>query len=268
VRRTAVALVTACLALPALAACGSASTASSSPPTSAGSTGSSSPGLTGTINVFAASSLKEAFTALGQKFEAAHPGVKVVFNFAASSDLANQITQGAPADVFASASAKNMTQVTAAGDASGPTTFAKNVMEIAIPPANPGKISSLADLTRAGTKLALCQSQVPCGSTAATVFKNAKLTVKPVTLEPDVKSVLGKVELGEVDAGLVYVTDVRAAGSKVTGIVIPGDVNASTSYPIAALTKSANAPTATAFVAYVLGADGMTVLAADGFAKP
>jgi molybdate transport system substrate-binding protein len=243
------------LALPVLAACGS----SSSPAASTG---------TSTVNVFAASSLMEAFTTLGAQFEATHPGVKVVFNFAASSDLATQITQGAPADVFASASAKNMTQVADAGGATAPTTFVKNVMEIVVPPANPGQVTALADLAKAGIKLAVCQPQVPCGSTAATVFRNASLTVKPVTLEPDVKSVLGKVELGEVDAGVVYVTDVRAAGDKVTGILIPDGVNASTSYPIAALTKAANAAGAAAFVAYVLSADGASVLAADGFAKP
>ena len=141
-------------------------------------------------------------------------------------------------------------------------------MEIALPPANPGNITALADLAKAGVKLALCQDQVPCGSTAAKVFTNAKLTVAPVTLEPDVKSVLAKVELGEVDAGLVYLTDVRAAGDKVKGIEIPSDVNASTSYPIAALTKAVNASLAKAFVDYVLSADGASVLAADGFAKP
>jgi molybdate transport system substrate-binding protein len=270
VRRPAVVVATLVLALPLLAACGSSST----PATSAGTSTSPSastpsvPAITGTINVFAASSLKEAFTTLGTQFEAAHPGVKVVLNFAASSDLATQITQGAPADVFASASAKNMTQVTDAGGAASPTTFVKNVMEIAVPPANPGKVTALADLAKAAIKLAVCQAQVPCGSTAATVFKNANLTVRPVTLEPDVKSVLGKVELGEVDAGVVYVTDVRAAGDKVMGIVIPDDVNASTSYPIAALTKAGNAAGAAAFVAYVLSADGASVLSADGFAKP
>jgi molybdate transport system substrate-binding protein len=270
VRRTALALGIACLALPALAGCGSSSSpaASTSAGSSTGASTASSPAITGTINVFAASSLQEAFTTLGQQFEAAHPGVKVVFNFAASSDLATQITQGAPADVFASASIKNMTQVTTAGDASNPTSFVKNVMEIAIPPANPAKITVLADLARSGIKLALCQAQVPCGSTAAMVFTNAKLTVHPATLEPDVKSVLAKVELDEVDAGVVYVTDVRSAGAKVIGILIPDDVNASTTYPIAALTKSGNSATAQAFVAYVLGSDGATVLAADGFEKP
>ena len=260
--RTARVLAAAAIAGLALSACGSSST-----PVSAGAS-SAAPTIIGTVTVFAAASLKEAFTTLGQQFEAAHPGVKVVFSFAASSDLATQITQGAPADVFASASAKNMTQVTAAGYASGPVTFAKNSMEVALPPSNPAKITALSDLAKAGVKVALCQVLVPCGSTAAKVFVNAGLVVKPVTLEADVKSVLAKVELGEVDAGMVYVTDVLSAGTKVVGLPIAAAVNASTAYPIAALTKSANAAAAQAFVAYVLSAAGSTVLTADGFAKP
>ncbi len=263
-RRTAPAFALIAAAVLALAACGSSST----PAATTGAGASSAPSITGTITVFAASSLKEAFTAIGQQFEAAHPGVKVVFNFAASSDLATQITQGAPADVFASASGKNMTQVTTAGYAAASTPFVKNTMEIAAPPANPFKVTGVADLAKTGIKLALCQPQVPCGSTAAAVFTNAKLTVHPVTLEADVKSVLAKVELGEADAGVVYVTDVRAAGSKVVGIPIADGVNASTTYPIAALTKSTNSAAAQAFVAYVLSAGGSTVLTADGFAKP
>jgi molybdate transport system substrate-binding protein len=253
-----------CAAL-ALAGCG---TSSAPAATALAGGGSPAAAVTGTINVFAAASLTEAFTTLGKQFEAAHPGVKVVFNFAASSDLATQITQAAPADVFASASAKNMAQVTSAGYASDPTTFANNTMEIATPPTNPASVSTVADLGKASTKIAVCQPLVPCGSTAAKVFTNANVTVKPVTLEPDVKSVLAKVELGEVDAGVVYVTDVRAAGAKVLGVVIPADVNASTSYPIAALTKSTNPTTARAFVAYVLSDAGASVLTADGFAKP
>jgi molybdate transport system substrate-binding protein len=260
IRTPQVLLSAAALGL-ALTACGSASTASPA-------AGGSSPAMTGTITVLAASSLKEAFTTIGKQFEAAHPGVKVVFSFAASSDLATQITQGSPADVFASASVKNMTQVVTAGYATSPTTFVKNTMEIALPLSNPASITALSDLAKSSVKLAVCQPQVPCGSTADTVFTNAGLTVKPVTLEPDVKSVLAKVELGEVDAGVVYVTDVRAAGSKVLGLLIPASVNASTSYPIAALTKSADATAAKAFVAYVLSPSGGAVLAADGFAKP
>src|SRR6266536_1985685 len=200
--------------------------------------------------------------------EAAHPGVKVTFSFGASSGLATQITSGAPADVFASASPKNMRQVVAAGDALAPVNFAKNVMEVAVPPANPAHVTSLDDLAKSPVKVALCQPQVPCGAVAAKVFGNARITVTPVTLEPDVKSVLGKVELGDVDAGVVYVTDVNAAGAKVKGVPIPDRVNASTVYPIATISKSGNAATARAFVAYVVSAAGESLLSAAKFEKP
>ncbi len=170
--------------------------------------------------------------------------------------------------VFASASTKNMDSVVRSGAASGPTTFAKNAVEIAVPPANPGGVTSLADLAKPGLKIALCQPQAPCGATAQQVFDNAKIAVKPVTLGADVKAVLAAVQLGEVDAGVVYRTDVRAAGAKVTGIGIPAEQNASTSYPIAALTRAPNAAAARAFVDYVLSAAGTKVLTEAGFAKP
>jgi molybdate transport system substrate-binding protein len=161
-----------------------------------------------------------------------------------------------------------MTQVVTAGDAASSTNFVKNVMEIAVPPSNPGKVAGLADLAKSSVKVALCQPQVPCGTVAAKVFKNAKVTVKPVTLQPDVKSVLTQVELGNVDAGVVYVTDVSSAGAKVKGIVIPDMDNASTEYPIAALSHSSNSALAQAFVAYVLSGAGQSVLTADKFEKP
>lgn len=265
-RRTALRVTVVATAGLLLAGCGSSSTptAPGTPSTAA----SSAPGLSGTINVFAAASLKEGFTTLGKQFEAAHPGTRVVLNFGPSSGLATQINQGAPADVFASASTRNMDQVVAAGVATSPTDFAGNVMEIAVPPANPAGISQLSDLARSTVKVALCQKAVPCGVSAARALSNANLTVTPVTQEVDVKSVLAKVTLGEVDAGVVYVTDVRAAGTKVKGVVIPADVNASTKYPIATLTKAPNKVTAQAFTDYVLSADGARVLAADGFTKP
>jgi molybdate transport system substrate-binding protein len=278
VRRPVLTALTACAATTTLlAGCGSSSSGTSSPSTAstgsatasaAGASTSASASLSGQITVLAASSLTGSFTTLGKQFEVAHPGTTVVFSFGASSTLATQITQGAPADVFASAAVKNMDQVVAAKDATSPTTFAKNVMEIAVPPTNPGKVTALADLAKPGVKVALCAAAVPCGSTARQVFANDKITVKPVTTEVDVKSTLTKVELNEVDAGVVYVTDVLAAGSKVKGIMIPANVNASTSYPIAALTASKNAALAKAFVDYVLSGDGATVLTNAGFEKP
>src|SRR5215472_4586968 len=200
-------------ALVAVAAAGCSSSSSSTPSTSSSSSG-------GTITVFAAASLMGTFTQLGQQFEAAHKGDTVKFSFGPSSGLSTQITSGAPADLFASASPKNMQDVVSAGDASNPQNFAKNTMEVAVPPNNPAKVSSVNDLAKHSVKVALCQPQVPCGKVAAEVFKNVGITVKPVTLQPDVKSVLTQVETGNVDAGMVYVTDVMAAGSKVKGVTI------------------------------------------------
>ena len=225
-------------------------------------------GLGGSITVLAAASLTGSFTRIGKDFEAAHPGTRVTLSFGPSSGLARSITGGAPADVYASASQQTMDAVTSAGLAVEGGAFARNDMEIAVPPANPGGIAALADLARPRVKVALCQAQVPCGTGAAPVLAKAGLTVRPVTEEVDVKAVLTKVRLGEVDAGVVYRTDVLAAGATVRGIEIPADVNASTTYPIATLTKAANPTLAAAFVDYVLSADGRRVLADAGFTGP
>src|SRR6266700_149506 len=260
------ALAGVALAATAVAGCSSSSSSS----TASGSSSSSAPAAsssaaqTGTITVLGASSLKGTFTQLGKQFEAAHPGDTVKFSFGASSALATQINSGAPADVFASASPKNMDLVVTPGNASNPQDFAKNIMELAVPPSNPAKVTSVNDLAKSSVKVALCQPLVPCGVVAAEVFKNAKITVKPVTLQPDVKSVLTQVELGNVDAGVVYVTDVQAAGSKVKGVTIPASENATTVYPIAALTHSTEQSIAQAFVAYVLSPTGEQVLKAAG----
>jgi molybdate transport system substrate-binding protein len=221
-----------------------------------------------TIRVFAAASLTESFTELGKQFEKDHPGTKVQFSFGPSSGLAEQIGSDAPADVFASASPSNMDTVVQAGDAKDPEDFATNSMEIATPPDNPGKIDSLDDLANPGVKVAVCQPQVPCGKVAAEVFSKANLKVKPATEEVDVKSVLTKVTLGEVDAGMVYVTDVQAAGDKVKGVEIPEAQNASTSYPIATLTHSEHKLQASQFVDLVLSDEGAKVLEEAGFESP
>ena len=247
-------------ALVAVAAAGCSSSSS----TSSTSTSSS----TGTITVFAAASLMGTFTQLGKQFEAAHKGDTVKFSFGPSDGLAAEITSGAPADVFASASAKTMDTVVTAGDAASPTNFAKNVMEVAVPPNNPANVTSVTDLAKSSVKVALCEPTVPCGVVAAEVFKNAGITVKPVTLQADVKSVLTQVELGNVDAGMVYVTDVMAAGSKVKGVTIPASDNASTLYPIATISSSKHKSEAQAFVSYVLSPAGQQVLTAAGFQKP
>jgi molybdate transport system substrate-binding protein len=232
------------------------------------SSGSASEPVTGTITVFAAASLTESFTRLAGQFEDANPGVTVTLSFASSSALATQVVSGAPADVFASAGPAPMQQVVDAGAAAGATVFALNLMAIAVPPDNPGNVTGVQSLASASVTTALCQPQVPCGSTAQRVFSKAGVAVVPVTLEPDVKSVLSKVLLNEVDAGVVYATDVRAAGSRVAGIQIPAAINASTAYPIATLTDSGQQAAAAAFVAYVLSPAGQRVLAAAGFASP
>jgi molybdate transport system substrate-binding protein len=262
------ALVVAGATAVALAACSSGTTSGATSPSSSASGSTTSTAITGTVNVFAAASLQESFTTLKKQFEAAHPGVTITPNFGASSALATGITQGQPADVFASASQTNMDAVVKAGAAASSTPFAKNVGAIAVPAANPAGIASVNDLAKQGVKVAVCQAQVPCGGIATKVFANAKITVTPVSQEADVKAVLTKVSLGEVDAGIVYVTDVKSAGDKVKGIEIPADVNASTTYPIAALTKATNPTAAQAFVDYVLSPDGMAVLKAGGFASP
>jgi molybdate transport system substrate-binding protein len=252
----------------ALAAAAAAGCSSGTPTSSPSTSGAGSASTTGTITVFAAASLMGSFTQLGTQFDAAHPGDTVKFSFGPSSGLATEITSGAPADVFASAAPANMDTVVSAGDASSPRDFAKNTAQVAVPPNNPGNVSSLADLSKSSVKVALCQPQVPCGVVAGEVFKNAGITVTPVTLQPDVKSVLTQVELGSVDAGVVYVTDVMAAGAKVKGVVIPANDNASTLYPIATINSSKQKSIAQAFVAYVLSPAGQQVLAAAGFQKP
>jgi molybdate transport system substrate-binding protein len=252
------------LAALALTACGASASSSA---TSGSATTSSDPAAAA-ITVFAASSLKEAFTQIGTDYEAAHPGAKVTFSFGASSTLATQITQKAPADVFASASQKTMDTVTAAGAATGDSVFAINTMEIATPPTPTVPVTSLADLAKPGVKVVICQQDVPCGAAAQKLFTQNNVAVTPVSEEVDVKAVLSKVVLGEADAGIVYVTDVLAAGDKVVGVPIPTDQNVTTKYPIAPITASTNAAAAQAFVAYVLSPAGQKVLTAAGFSSP
>jgi molybdate transport system substrate-binding protein len=226
-------------------------------------------GVTGTVNVFAAASLTESFTKIGTDFEAANPGVKVTFSFAGSSALATQINQGAPADVFASAAPKNMTDVSEAGGITGtPVTFVTNTLEIAVPAGNPARITGLSDFAEQDLKIALCAEQVPCGAASEKVFDAAGITAAPDTLEQDVKAVLTKVSLGEVDAALVYRTDVRAAADKVEGIEFPEADEALNTYPIAVCAKAPNPAGAKAFIDYVLSGEGRAVLTEAGFGRP
>jgi molybdate transport system substrate-binding protein len=231
--------------------------------------GPSATGASGAVTVFAAASLTESFTTIGRDFEAANPGTKVTFNFAGSSALATQINQGAPADVFASASPATMKTVTDAGNADGsPVTFVRNQLVIAVPKGNPKGVTGLADLTKAGVKVALCAEQVPCGAAAKKALDAAGVKLTPVTLEQDVKAALSKVKLGEVDAALVYRTDAKAAVSDVDGIEFPESAGAINDYPIAVLKDAPNRTAARAFLAYVRSDKGEAVLTAAGFQTP
>jgi len=243
----------------ALAACGSDT---ASPATTA------APSPSGTIVVFAASSLTEAFKEIGNAFHTANPNATVTFNFAGSSDLVTQIGQGAPADVFASADDSNMAKLVAAGEAAGtPVSVAKNTFEIIVEKGNPKSIATVADLAKPGLTVVLCAPTVPCGKGAAKVLANAKVTVTPKSLEEKVKGVVTKVTAGEADAGIVFVTDVKAAGAAAQGVEIPADINAVSNYPMV-LTKEAKNASAKAFIDFVAGPQGQAILASHGFAKP
>ena len=227
--------------------------------------------LSGSITVFAAASLTKTFGILVAKFEAEHPGVTIATSFAGSADLAAQITAGAPADVFASADAKNMAKV--ATRVGTPVNFATNRLEIAVPPGNPAKIETFADLAKPGVKTVICAPAVPCGAATIAVESAAGVTLTPVSEENAVTDVLGKVVSGEADAGLVYVTDVKGAGARVKGIAVPEASTAVNTYPIATVTTGAvkagtNRKIAQAFVDFVTGAVGRSVLASAGFGAP
>lgn len=254
----------------ALAAC-SADAASS--PSAASSGGASAPGaetqLSGTLTVFAAASLTESFTELGERLMAAHPELSVVFSFAGSSTLAAQIVAGAPADVFAAASVATMqTVVDDAGGSPVPEVFARNSLQIAVPVGNPAGVTGLADLARPELSIALCAPEVPCGAAAEAAFAAAGLTPAPDTLERDVRAVLTKVVLGEVDAALVYRTDVIAAEGRVEPIAFDEASAAVNEYPIVALAGSGDPGAARAFVELVLSQEGRDVLADAGFERP
>ncbi|GGO72118.1 molybdate ABC transporter substrate-binding protein [Nonomuraea cavernae] len=257
--RWAIALPVA-LALAGLSGCGSGEPAAS--------TTSASAGGAKEVTVFAAASLTGTFTELGKAFEAAHPGTTVRFNFGSSATLAQQIVQGAPADVFAAASPATMKTVTDAALAGSPATFVRNKLQIAVPADNPAKVAELEDLTDAKVKVALCAEQVPCGAAAVKALDAAGAKVTPVTLEQDVKATLTKVELGEVDAALVYKTDVIASAGKVTGIDFPEADRAINDYPIATLAKAPAGEAARRFVDLVLSQQGKDVLTRAGFEAP
>ena len=259
-----------------LAACGQSSTTSSS-----SNSGATSTPAAATLKVFAAASLKPSFTAIQKQYQQAHPNVKIVYNFAGSQALVQQITQGAPADVFASADQKNMKKATDAGLTTNPQTFADNTLAVIIPTNNPAHITALKDLANKGVKIDVAASTVPVGSYTLQVL--AKLgksadygstyesTVKAnfVSQEDNDTAIVQKVELGEADAGIVYATDVSAVvASKVSFISIPTTFNIIAQYPITVLKNSTDTKDARAFVQYVLSTDGQAILAKYHFLSP
>jgi molybdate transport system substrate-binding protein len=248
-------IVRASVAAAFLTACGTSAASSPSPMP-----------LTGTISVFAAASLTDAFNALGTSFHRANSGVTVKFNFAGTPTLVTQIEQGAPADVFASADTTNMDKLKGDGFTSGTAqVFARNKLEIVVAPGNPKGITGLADLAKPGLIYITEGPTVPAGKYALQALKIAGVTVTPKSLETDVKSVVSKIELGEADAGIVYTTDVTAAGSKVGGVPIPDADNVIATYPIVGVKGSTSAAIANAFIAYVLSAAGQAKLQSFGF---
>ena len=256
-------LVAACMLL---ASCGSSSTSSSSSTTP---TSTPTPAPV-TLNVFGAASLTAAFGEIKTKFEAANPNVTVTYNFAGSNTLATQITNGAPADVFASADTNNMQKVNTLVNT--PQTFARNNVVVIIPANNPGNIKTLHDLANKGVKIAVAGPSVPVGNYTLEVLSKmgqsseygpayeSAVKANFVTQETSVSGVVQKVELGEVDAGYVYVSDAFTAGSKVSSITIPDQYNIVADYPIATVKDSTHPTQAEAFVQYVLSPDGQAIL--------
>lgn len=219
-----------------------------------------------TLTVLAAASLTDVFDGLETAFEAAEPGVDVVLSYGASSELAQQVVNGSPADVFASASGTTMRTVTDAGLTAGPPeVFARNQLQIVTPPGNPAGIAAFADLTRPDLQVVVCAPQVPCGAAVERIEEATGVALTPVSEEPDVRATLGRVTTGNADAGLVYVTDVLSAGDAVTGVDFPEAAEAVTDYPIAVLTGAPQPELARAWTDLVTGPDGQAALAEAGF---
>lgn len=256
-RTTASLLIIGC----ALAAC-AAPVASPSPPAGESE-------LEGEVLVSAAASLTDAFAEVEAAFEEANDGVDVVLNLGGSSALREQILEGAPADVFASANASNMEQVADAGEVAGEAQiFVSNMLVIAVPAGNPSGITGLDDFANDELLIGLCAEDVPCGDFGCTALENAGVSPAIDTNEPDVRALLTKIELGELDAGITYATDVLSTEGAVEAIDIPTDVNVVAEYPIAALAGAPNPDAAAAFVEFVLSDEGQAILADHGFASP
>jgi molybdate transport system substrate-binding protein len=249
-----------------LSGCGSGGS-----PSSASGAGSNDGGSAekGTLTVLGAASLTEAFTTLAKGFEATHPGVQVKLAFDSSATLAEQVDQGAPADVLATADTATMKPVSDAGNTAGkPRIFATNHLQLVVPRDNPAGITSFADLDRSGVKYVVCVDTAPCGKLAKTVLQKTGIAHHPASEEVDVKAVETKVQLGEADAGIVYATDAVAAGNKVKAIDIPTSNQNLNRYPIAALENARKPALAADWVRLVLSGKGQKVLSDDGFGEP
>ncbi|MFB7237497.1 molybdate ABC transporter substrate-binding protein [Streptomyces sp. NPDC056269] len=269
-RRTAAAALTAALLVP-LAACGNSDdtkkdTAGPTGSASASATGSASGAPSANLTVLAAASLTDVFKTAGAAYEKSHPGTKLTFSFAGSQELVAQVSQGSPADVLVTADTKSMDKVKA--DTGTPAIIAKNRLVIATGEGNPFKVDDLKDLADTKLKVVLAAPEVPAGKYSKQILDAQKVTVKPVSQEPNVRAVLSKVELGEADAGLVYKTDAASAADKVDAVEIPDDQNAIAKYPAATIKDSKNAEAAAAFVAWLSSPEGQKILQDAGFQKP
>ena len=228
----------------------------------------SSDSMSGELTVFAAASLKAAFTRLADQFQAAHPGVTIrPISYDGSSTLATQLIEGAPADVFASADEKNMQKVVAAGLASSPQPFATNVLTLIVPSGNPAGVQGLADLANPSLRVVLCAADVPCGAASQTLLQKAGVTASVDSYEQNVTAVLTKVASGEADAGLVYVTDATTTADVQT-VATPGADAVVNTYPIVALDNAANPAAARAFVDFVRSDAARATLTDLGFGTP
>lgn len=231
-----------------------------------------------TLTVFAAASLADAFTQMGKQFDAANPGVTTEFNFAGSNQLATQINEGAPADVFASANIAQMDAVVESGMAAAdaPVLFVTNRLVVVIPADNPGEIQSLQDLAEPGKLIVLAAEEVPVGRYSLEFLDKASadpafgdsfrddVLANVASYEENVRSVLNKVALGEADAGIVYTSDLFGVAG-IESLEIPDALNVLAEYPIAALSGSENPDVAAAFVEYVLSTPGQAVMMYFGF---
>ncbi len=225
-------------------------------------------GVEGEVLVSAAASLTDAFAEVEAAFEDANPGVDVVLNLGPSSGLREQILEGAPADVFASANTSNMDQVVEAGEnASEPEIFVTNLLQIAVPTGNPGGVVGLDDFANEALLIGLCAEDVPCGDFGRQALEKAGVTPSIDTNEPDVRALLTKIEAGELDAGITYVTDVLSTDGA-EGVDIPEEFNVVAEYPIATLASAPNPDGGAAFVEFVLSEAGQEILTSYGFTSP